>query len=49
MFQVAQIAAHELGIPLNFVQIKPSTNLTSPNTVLSAGSTSTDAVGFVSF
>lgn len=42
--KVAQVAAHLLNIPLDKIQIKANNTIISPNTFITGGSVSTDAV-----
>ncbi|KAJ6644052.1 Xanthine dehydrogenase [Pseudolycoriella hygida] len=44
--KVAQVAAHVLGIPYDFVKIKPSNNLISANSFVTGGSQTSEAVCF---
>ena len=37
-FQVAQVCARELGVPLELVSVKPNNNLVNPNGVVTGGS-----------
>lgn len=45
--KVAQVAAHILGIPYEFVKIKPSNNFISANCFKTAGGQASEAVCFV--
>lgn len=45
--KVAQVAAHVLGIPYDFVKVKPSNNLISANSFKSGGGQASEAVCFV--
>lgn len=47
-FQVAQVCAYALGIPLDFVSVKPSNNLISPNSTFTGNSMTSEAVCLVS-
>ncbi|XP_062708343.1 xanthine dehydrogenase isoform X1 [Aedes albopictus] len=44
--KVAQVTAYVLGIPLEKVNVKPSTSLTSPNAIVTGGSMTSEAVCF---
>lgn len=46
--KVAQVVAHCLGIPLEYVNIKPTNTLTAANTFISGGSITSEVVCFVS-
>lgn len=45
--KVAQVAAHVLGIPYEFVKVKPSNNLISANSFKTGDSQTSDVVCFV--
>lgn len=45
--KVAQVAAHVLGIPYEFVKVKPSDNLISANSFVTGGSQTSEAVCYV--
>lgn len=47
-FQVVQVAAHILGISIEKISIKPSTNLTAPNGAATGGSTGSESACYVS-
>ena len=38
VFQVAQVAAKTLGVPLDYIKIKPTNTLIGPNDVTTGGS-----------
>jgi len=42
------VVAHTLNIDLDFVSVKPSNNLTSPNGMVSGGSLTSEACSYVS-
>ncbi|XP_054283338.1 xanthine dehydrogenase-like [Macrosteles quadrilineatus] len=42
--KAAQVAAHELGVPLELVKVKPTNNFVSPNDTFTASSTTTDGI-----
>ncbi|KAJ6644053.1 Xanthine dehydrogenase [Pseudolycoriella hygida] len=44
--KVAQVAAHVLGIPYEFVKVKPSNNLISANAFITGGSQTSEVVCF---
>ncbi|XP_054283492.1 uncharacterized protein LOC129000555 [Macrosteles quadrilineatus] len=44
--KAAQVAAHVLGVPLEYVKIKPNNNLVSPDSIYTASSTGSDSVCF---
>ncbi|XP_037034825.1 indole-3-acetaldehyde oxidase-like isoform X2 [Bradysia coprophila] len=44
--KVAQVAAHVLGIPYEFVKVKPSNNLISANSFVTGGSQTSETVCF---
>lgn len=46
--KVAQVAAHVLDIPYEYVKVKATTNLISANAFISGGSITSDTVCFVS-
>jgi len=46
--QVAQVAAHILGVPLDTISVKPSNNLSNPNAIVTGGSVGSEAVSYVS-
>ncbi|XP_049839222.1 uncharacterized protein LOC126284382 [Schistocerca gregaria] len=41
--KVAQVCAHALGVPLEFVSVKPSNILTSPNNMVTGGSIASES------
>ncbi|XP_049767938.1 uncharacterized protein LOC126101302 [Schistocerca cancellata] len=41
--KVAQVCAHALGVPLQFVSVKPSNVLTSPNNMVTGGSIASES------
>lgn len=45
--KVAQVAAHVLGIPYEFVKVKPSNNLISANSFVTGGSQTSETVCYV--
>ena len=45
--QVAQVAAHELGIPLSKVLVKPSNNLVAANSDTTGGAVTSELVAYV--
>ena len=45
--KVAQVAAHVLGIPYEYVKVKPSNNFTSANAFVTGGSQTSEAVCYV--
>lgn len=45
--KVAQVAAQTLGIPYDFVKVKPSNNFVSANSFLTGGSQASESVCFV--
>ena len=47
-FQVAQVAAKTLGIPLDMVKVKPTSVLTNPNGYATGGSITTELNSIVS-
>lgn len=49
MLQVAQVCAYILGIDLHLVQVKPTTNLTSPNNNGTGGSVTSESASYVRF
>ncbi|XP_008216630.2 xanthine dehydrogenase [Nasonia vitripennis] len=44
--KVAQVAAYTLGIDLKMISVKPSTNLTTPNSYVTGGSLGSDVCGY---
>ncbi|XP_069694441.1 xanthine dehydrogenase-like isoform X2 [Periplaneta americana] len=44
--KVAQVVAHILDIPLEYVSVKPSNNLTSPNGMVTGGSITSEACSY---
>ncbi|XP_049943149.1 uncharacterized protein LOC126419914 [Schistocerca serialis cubense] len=44
--KVAQVCAYALGVPLEFVSVKPSNVLTAPNNVVTGGSIASEACAF---
>ncbi|XP_052893269.1 xanthine dehydrogenase/oxidase-like isoform X2 [Anopheles moucheti] len=44
--KVAQVAAYVLGIPMEKISIKPSANMTSPNSICTGGSMTSETVSF---
>ena len=46
--QVAQVVAYTLGIPLEYVSVKPSNTLTAPNGMVSGGSITSEVCSYVS-
>lgn len=46
--KVVQIAAHILGIPMDKISVKQTTSLTAPNDIVTGGSMTSEAVGYVS-
>lgn len=47
--QVAQVAAHTLGIDLSLVTVKPTNNLTSPNNYVTGGSLASEVNAYVRY
>ena len=47
--KVAQVAAMTLGIPMERIKIKPCSTLTSPNSITTGGSTTSELNCFVSY
>ena len=47
--KVAQVAAHILGVPLSFIDVKPSNNFVAANAFVTGGSMTSEAISFVSF
>lgn len=45
--KVVQVAAHTLGVPVQFIAVKPTINLISPNTAVSGGSVVSDSTCIV--
>jgi hypothetical protein len=48
-FQVAQVVAHVLGVPLSTVTVHPSSSITAANSVVTGGSIGSEAVAYVGF
>ena len=46
--QVAQVVAYTLNIDLELVSVKPSNNLTAPNSMVSGGSITSEVCSYVS-
>lgn len=46
--KVAQVAAYALGVPLEFIRIKPHNNVISANSYMTAASCASEMVAFVS-
>lgn len=46
--KVAQVAAHTLGIPMEYIKIKPALNYVVPNSGVTGGSMTSEAVCYVS-
>jgi xanthine dehydrogenase molybdopterin-binding subunit B len=46
--QVAQVVARELGISMDLIKLKSSSNLTSPNNITTGGSWGSEMNSFVS-
>ncbi|XP_049766804.1 uncharacterized protein LOC126100259 [Schistocerca cancellata] len=44
--KVAQVCAHALGIPLEFVSVKPSNVLTAPNNIVTGGSVASESCAY---
>ncbi|XP_049801265.1 uncharacterized protein LOC126236198 isoform X3 [Schistocerca nitens] len=44
--KVAQVCAHTLGIPLDFVSVKPSNNWTAPNGLVTGGSLASECCSY---
>ena len=49
VYQVAQAAAHALGVPLDMVKVRPNQSLISNNAMLTGGSTTSEQCIFVSW
>lgn len=46
--KAAQVAAYTLGVPLEFISVKPMNNVVSANSYMTGASTTSEAICFVS-